>query len=96
MDLGAAEGDKRFYKIRMKILNAVNSPLVDVVTELQSKGRVDKDVNPAAIAGALVTMLAAVASHQKGFTSWGVKQAELKPNLAVLVHLGITGKKPSK
>ncbi|MFB9462126.1 TetR family transcriptional regulator [Streptomyces cinereospinus] len=96
VDLGAAEGDKRFYKIRMKILNAVNSPLVDVVTELQSKGRVDKDVNPAAIAGALVTMLAAVASHQKGFTSWGVKQAELKPNLAVLVHLGITGKKPSK
>ncbi|GGT24502.1 TetR family transcriptional regulator [Streptomyces chromofuscus] len=96
VDLGAAEGDKRFYKIRMKILNSVNNSLVDAVTELQSKGRVDKDVNPAAIAGSLVAMLAAVASHQKGFTSWGVKQAELKPNLALLVHLGITGKKPSR
>ncbi|MFI2642797.1 TetR family transcriptional regulator [Streptomyces sp. NPDC018610] len=96
VDLGAAEGDKRFYKLRMKILNAVNGSLADSVAELQSKGRVDKDVNPAAIAGSLVAMLAAVASHQKGFTSWGVKQAELKPNLALLVHLGITGKKPSR
>ncbi|GGX89536.1 TetR family transcriptional regulator [Streptomyces anandii JCM 4720] len=96
VDLGAAEGDKRFYKLRMKILNAVNNSLADSVAELQSKGRVDKDVNPAAIAGSLVAMLAAVASHQKGFSSWGVKQAELKPNLALLVYLGITGRKPTR
>ncbi|MEU2878863.1 TetR family transcriptional regulator [Streptomyces sp. NPDC014748] len=96
VDLGAAEGDKRFYKLRMKILNSVNSSLADSVAELQSKGKIDKDVNPAAIAGSLVAMLAAVASHQKGFSSWGVKQAELKPNLALLVHLGMTGKKPSR
>ncbi|MFI9255627.1 TetR family transcriptional regulator [Streptomyces sp. NPDC053069] len=96
VDLGAAEGDKRFYKLRMKILNSVNNSLSDSIAELQSKGRVDKDVNPAAVAGSLVAMLAAVAAHQKGFSSWGVKQAELKPNLALLVHLGVTGKKPSK
>ncbi len=96
VDLGAAEGDKRFYKLRMKILNSVNNSLSDAIAELQSKGRVDKDVNPAAVAGSLVAMLAAVAAHQKGFSSWGVKQAELKPNLALLVHLGVTGKKPSR
>ncbi|MGW3684138.1 TetR family transcriptional regulator [Streptomyces prasinus] len=96
VDLGAAEGDKRFYKLRMKILNSVNGSLTTAVAELQAKGRVDKDVHPAAVAGSLVTMLAAVASHQKGFTSWGVKQAELKPNLALLVHLGVTGRKPTK
>lgn len=96
VDLGAAEGDKRFYKIRMKILNSVNNSLAESITELQSKGRVDKDVNPAAIAGSLVAMLAAVAGHQKGFSSWGVKQAELKPNLALLVYLGVTGRKPTK
>ncbi|MEU9170664.1 TetR family transcriptional regulator [Streptomyces sp. NPDC048420] len=96
VDLGAAEGDKRFYKLRMKILNSVNNSLADAVTELQAKGKVDKDVNPAAVAGSLVAMLAAVASHQKGFQTWGVKQAELKPNLALLVHLGVTGKKPTK
>ncbi|MFD5230442.1 TetR family transcriptional regulator [Streptomyces qaidamensis] len=96
VDLGAAEGDKRFYKLRMKILNSVNNSLADAVAQLQAKGRVDKDVNPAAVAGSLVAMLAAVASHQKGFSSWGVKQAELKPNLALLVHLGVTGRKPTK
>ncbi|WP_326699207.1 TetR/AcrR family transcriptional regulator [Streptomyces sp. NBC_01754] len=95
-DLGAAEGDKRFYKIRMKILSSVTGPLTDAVKELQAKGRVDKDVNPAAVAGSLVMMLSSVASHQKGFTTWGVKQAEIRPHLALLVHLGITGKKPAR
>lgn len=80
----------------MKILSSVTNSLTDSVKELQSKGRVDKDVNPAAMAGSLVVMLAAVAGHQKGFQTWGVKQAELRPNLALLVHLGITGKKPAK
>ncbi|MEU3985494.1 TetR family transcriptional regulator [Streptomyces sp. NPDC026672] len=96
VDLGAAEGDKRFYKIRMKILNSVNGSLSESVAELQSRGKVDKDVNPAAVAGSLVAMLAAVAAHQKGFQSWGVKQAELRPNLALLVHLGVTGRKPTR
>ncbi|MFJ9179135.1 TetR family transcriptional regulator [Streptomyces sp. NPDC102360] len=96
VDLGAAEGDKRFYKLRMKILNSVNNSLADAVKDLQDKGKVDKDVSPAAVAGSLVAMLAAVASHQRGFQTWGVKQAELKPNLALLVHLGVTGKKPTK
>src|SRR5262245_35045448 len=96
VDLGAAEGDKRFYKIRMKILNAVTNSLTDSIKELQNKGRIDKSVSPAAVAGSLVAMLAAVAAHQKDFQSWGVKQAELKPNLALLVHLGVTGKKPTR
>jgi AcrR family transcriptional regulator len=96
VDLGAAEGDKRFNKIRLKILNSVTTSLAESIGALQSKGRIDKDVNPAAVAGALVAMLTAVASHQKGFSTWGVKQAELKPNLALLVHLGVTGKKPTR
>ncbi|WP_432249094.1 TetR family transcriptional regulator [Streptomyces sanyensis] len=96
VDLGAAEGDKRFHRLRMKILNSVTTPLTEAVEELRAKGRVDKDVNPAAIAGSLVAMLAAVASHQKGFTTLGVKQAEIRPNLALLVHLGVTGRKPTR
>ncbi|MCM2576778.1 TetR family transcriptional regulator [Streptomyces meridianus] len=96
IDLGAAEGDKRFYKIRMKLLNAVTNPLTEAVKDLQSKGKIDKEVNPSAVAGSLVFMLAAAASHQKGFTTWGVKQAELRPNLAMLVHLGVTGRKPPR
>ena len=95
VELGAAEGDKRFYRIRMRILNSVNSSLTESIKELQAKGRVGKEVSPAAMAGALVVMLAGVASHQKGFQTWGVKQAELKPTLTQLVHLGVTGKKPA-
>ncbi|GAA2271172.1 TetR family transcriptional regulator [Streptomyces ruber] len=94
VDLGAAEGDKRFAKIRAKILSSVTGSLAATITELQSKGRIDKDVKPAAVAGALVAMLASVASHQKSFQ--GVKPAELKPNLALLVHLGVTGRKPTR
>ncbi|MBU7598418.1 TetR/AcrR family transcriptional regulator [Streptomyces sp. P38-E01] len=96
IDLGAAEGDKRFYKIRMKLLTPVTGSLREAIEELQEKGRVDDSVNAGAIAGSLVTMLASVAGHQKGFQTWGVKQAELKPNLALLVHLGVTGRKPTK
>ncbi|NJP99902.1 TetR family transcriptional regulator [Streptomyces zingiberis] len=96
VDLGAAEGDKRFTKIRMKILNAVAGSLTETVKDLQDKGRVDKDLSAPAVAGSVVMMLAAVASHQKGFSGWGVKQADLKPTLASLVHLGITGRKPAK
>jgi AcrR family transcriptional regulator len=96
IDLGAAEGDKRFARIRMKILNSVTGSLTEAVTDLQARGRVDKDVNPAAIAGSLVAMLVAVASHQKGLQTWGVKQSELKPSLTLLVHLGVTGRKPPK
>jgi AcrR family transcriptional regulator len=96
IDLGAAEGDKRFHRIRMKILNAVTGSLTESIRELQDKGRVDKDVSAPAVAGSLVAMLAAVAAHQKGFSGTGVKQADLKPNLALLVHLGVTGKKPPK
>jgi hypothetical protein len=80
----------------MKVLNPVTNSLTDSIKDLQAKGRVGKEVSPAAVAGSLVAMLAAVAAHQKGFTSWGVKQAELKPNLALLVHLGVTGKKPPR
>lgn len=51
IDLGAAEGDKRFNKIRMKILNSVTGSLTESVKELQAKGKVDKDVSAAAVAG---------------------------------------------
>ncbi|MET7640444.1 TetR family transcriptional regulator [Streptomyces sp. NPDC005438] len=96
VDLGAAEGDKRFYRIRMRIMTTITHALRDSITDLQERGKVDQTVNPTAVAGSLATMLAAVASHQKGFQTWGVKQAELRPQLALLVHLGVTGKKPTR
>jgi AcrR family transcriptional regulator len=96
IDLGAAEGDKRFARLRMRILNSVFTSLSESVADLQAKGRVDRGVSPPAVAGSLVTTLASVASHQKNLQAWGVKQADIKPNLALLVHLGVTGRKPTR
>ena len=96
IDLGAAEGDKRFSKIRMKILSSVHNSLTESVKGLQARGRIDPEVSAPAVSGSLVAMLAAVASHQKALQTQGVKQAELKPHLALLVHLGVTGRKPTR
>ncbi|URN12272.1 TetR/AcrR family transcriptional regulator [Streptomyces radiopugnans] len=96
VDLGAAEGDKRFSKIRTKVLNGITGPLADSIGKLQSKGKADPDISPAAVAGSLVSMLASVASQQKAAQSWGAKKSDLKPNLAYLLYLGVTGRKPSR
>ncbi|MFR9673607.1 TetR family transcriptional regulator [Streptomyces sp. TR06-5] len=96
VDLGAAEGDKRFSRLRTRILNSVTGHLADTVEELQERGRVDPEVAPAAMAGSLVTLLASVAGHQKAFQSLGVKQTQIRPALVQLVHLGVTGRKPAK
>lgn len=92
--LGAAEGDKRFFKIRMKVLNSVATPLAEAVRTNQ--GKTDKSVDPGAVAGFLVSLLASAAEHQKAFGSWGVKAKDLKPNLALQVYLGVVGKKPTR
>jgi AcrR family transcriptional regulator len=94
--LGAAEGDKRFFKIRMTVLNSVAKPLADAIKDLQAKGQADKAQDAAAVAGSLISLLASAAEHQKAFSSWGVKIKDLKPTLAPMVYLSITGKKPPR
>ena len=96
VDLGAAEGDKRFSRLRARILSSVTGSLANAVEDLQSRGRVDPEVAPAAMAGSLVTLLASVAGHQKALQGLGVKQADIRPALVQLVHLGVTGRKPAK
>ncbi len=96
VDLGAAEGDKRFSKIRTKVLNGITGPLADSIGKLQSKGKADPDISPAAVAGSLVSMLASVAGQQKAAQNWGAKKSDLKPSLAYLLYLGVTGRKPSR
>lgn len=95
VDLAAAEGDRRFSRIRMKLLNIVVNALTDAIAELQRTGKVDGDVMPAATAGVLVTMLAASAAHTKAFESWTVKDGDLRAGLTRLVAWGVTGKKPA-
>ncbi|WP_049578892.1 TetR family transcriptional regulator [Streptomyces sp. SBT349] len=96
IDLGAAEGDRRFVRIRTRVQGAVVKPLAESIEGMRTKGRgADQGPSPAAIAGSLVTMLAAVSSQPKSLQALGAKQAELKPTLTLLVHLGVTGRKPA-
>lgn len=95
IDLGAAEGDRRFVRIRTRIQGAIVKPLAESIDGLQAKGRGGTAISSAALAGSLVTMLAAVSAQPKSLQSLGAKQADLKPALTQLVHLGVTGKKPA-
>jgi AcrR family transcriptional regulator len=97
IELGAAEGDRRFVRIRTRVQGALVKPLAESIEGLRAKGRAaEHEASPAALAGSLVAMLAAVAAQPKSLQALGAKQAELKPALTLLVHLGVTGRKPVK
>lgn len=97
IDLGAAEGDRRFVRLRTRVQGAVVKPLTTAIEELQAKGRgADRELSAVALAGSLATMLAAVSAQPKSLQALGAKQPDLRPVLVALVHLGVTGKKPAK
>lgn len=96
VDLAAAEGDKRFAKHRMRVLDAVHKSLSSAIADLHKSGKVESEVPAAATAGALVTMLAASAAHPRTFESWSVKDKDLRSALIRLVTWGVTGKKPAQ
>jgi AcrR family transcriptional regulator len=90
VELAAAEGDKRFSRIRGKVLAPVATALAAAVADAQ------RDASPNATATALVAMLAAVAAARNGFDGVSVKPKEMRTSLATLVCLGITGRKPTR
>jgi AcrR family transcriptional regulator len=96
VDLAASEGDARFRRIRVRMLNSITTALAEVITELQQSGRYADEVQPLAMSGALVGMLAHNAAHQKGFESWDIHGEDLRESMTRLVYWGITGRKPPK
>jgi AcrR family transcriptional regulator len=96
VDLAASEGDARFRRIRVRMLNSITTALAEVITELQQSGKYGDEVHPMAMAGALVGMLAHNAAHEKGFESWDIHSEDLRDSMTRLVYWGITGRKPPK
>ena len=96
MDLATDEGDARFQKIRVGLLNDITKALAEVTRRSQSSGGVPKDLDPMAVAGALVSMLAHTASHQYGFEFWGIRTAKLRQAMARQVSWSITGISPDE
>ncbi|MGH9083924.1 MAG: TetR family transcriptional regulator [Acidimicrobiales bacterium] len=91
MDLATDEGDRRFQKIRVGLLNEITKGLADVTRTAQSAGRLPTGIDPMATAGILVSMLAHVATHQYGFEFWGIRTKDLRTSMARQVAWGVTG-----
>jgi len=96
MDLATSEGDHRFRRIRVKMLNSIATALAESITELQQSGKYSDEVDPMAMAGCLVGMLAHNSAHQKGFESWKIRVGDLREAMTRLVYWGVTSKKPPK
>jgi len=94
MDLATDEGDGRFQKIRVGLLNDITKSLADVTRASAAAGQLPKAIDPMATAGILVSMLAHVAAHQYGFEFWGIRTKDLRASMARQVAWGVTGIQP--
>ena len=95
VDLLTEEGDERFRRARVRMLNALTTALSDCIGEVQGKPAAG-DVDPTAMAGALVSMLAHVAAHQSGFEAWDIHMTDVREAMTRLVYWGVTGPKVPK
>ena len=93
VDLATGEGDRRFTKIRSRLLNEVTVALDESIRACQPKQGEDP-IDPMAAAGVLVAMLAQVASHRYGFEFWGIRTSDTRRSMAQHVYWGVTGQKP--
>jgi len=94
MDFATDEGDARFQKICVHLLNHITNALADVTRATQLGGGLPAGLDPMAVAGTLVSMLAHTAAHQYGFEFWGIRTAKLREAMARQVSWGVTGITP--
>jgi AcrR family transcriptional regulator len=95
MDLATDEGDGRFQKIRVGLLNEVTRALAEVVGDAVRARQLPKGTDPMATAGILVSMLAHVAAHQYGFEFWGIRTKDIRTAMARQIAWGATGLDPT-
>ena len=94
IDLATDEGDGRFANIRIHLLNDMNNALAAAARDHQKAGKGQPGIDPNAIAGVLVAMLAHVSAHRLGFEFWGVRADDLQSTMARIVYWSVTGQKP--
>jgi AcrR family transcriptional regulator len=93
VDLGAEEGDRRFRKIHLELLNNVTVQLAQTIKGIQAEGG-NVGVDALAQAGMLVATLANVAAHQHSFEAWGIRAVDVRISVARQIFWGTTGQKP--
>ncbi len=92
VDLLSTEGDKRFRHQRVLMLNSMTKALAGEIETLQGAGR-GGDVDPMAMAGALIGMLVNLAGHRAGFEAWDIRFDEVREAMVRLIYWGVTGPK---
>ena len=94
IDLATSEGDPRFRTIRTSFLADTAEALRDAITRMKADGRHPDSLDPAAMSGVIVSMLANVAAHRRGLEDWGVEQSALQDAMARLIFWAVSGRKP--
>jgi len=89
VDLLSTEGDKRFRHKRVLMLNALTRSLAAEIERVNPRSGVD----PMAMAGVLIGMLAQVAGHQAGFEAWKISFGDVRESMIRLIYWGVTGPK---
>lgn len=94
IDLATSEGDTRFRSVRTSFLAATAQALRDAIAQMQRDGRHPDGLDPAAMSGVLVSMLANVAAHRRGLEDWGVEADALQDAMARIIFWAVSGRKP--
>lgn len=94
IDLAAFEGDARFGTIITSFLADTAQALRDAILRMQQEGRHPDSMDPAAMSGVLVSMLANVAGHRRGLEGWGVTTDALQDAMARIIFWAVSGRKP--
>jgi AcrR family transcriptional regulator len=95
VDLATDEGDGRFANVRTRLLNDLNNALAAAARDQQKAGRGQPGLDPNAVAGVLVAMLAHVSAHRLGFEFWGVRTDDLRATMARIIFWSVSGQKPA-
>ena len=96
LDLTSAEGDTRFRAMRTKLLNDLTVELADLIRKFRDAGKHPADINPMAVSGLLVSMLARVASHREGFEEFDIAEGDTRRALERMLYSSICGTKPTR
>jgi AcrR family transcriptional regulator len=97
VDLLSTEGDRRFRHLRVLILNGMTNAMATEIRKLQGDADLDAgDVDPMAMAGALIGLLPQMAGHQGGFEAWDIPFSHVREAMIRLIYWGVTGPKIPK
>jgi AcrR family transcriptional regulator len=97
VDLLSTEGDRRFRHLRVLILNGMTKAMAAEIEKVQGAAQVDAgDIDPMAMAGALIGLLPQMAGHQGGFEAWDIPFSHVRESMIRLIYWGVTGPKIPK